>query len=59
MEIVLREGLKRQVRLMCEAVGHRVIDLERVAFGPFRLDGLAPGAWRELTDAEVRRLRRP
>ncbi len=59
LELVLREGRKRQVRRMCEAVGHPVVALERVAFGPLRLGGLAPGAWRRLTPAEVERLRGP
>jgi 23S rRNA pseudouridine2605 synthase len=58
VEITLREGRKRQVRRMCEAVGHRVVALERVAFGPLGLRGLAPGKSRRLKDAEVERLRR-
>ena len=58
LEIAIREGRKRQVRRMCEAVGHRVVELERVAFGPLRLGGLAPGESRRLTRAEVERLRR-
>jgi len=58
LEIVLREGRKRQVRRMCEAVGHRVVELERVAFGPLGLRGLEPGRSRRLTKAEVERLRR-
>jgi 23S rRNA pseudouridine2605 synthase len=58
LEITLREGRKRQVRRMCEAVGHRVVELERVAFGPLGLRGLAPGKSRRLKDAEVERLRR-
>jgi 23S rRNA pseudouridine2605 synthase len=58
LEIVLREGRKRQVRRMCEAVGHRVVELERVAFGPLGLRGLEPGKSRRLKDAEVERLRR-
>jgi 23S rRNA pseudouridine2605 synthase len=58
LEISLREGRKRQVRRMCEAVGHRVVELERVAFGPLGLRGLAPGRSRRLKDAEVERLRR-
>jgi 23S rRNA pseudouridine2605 synthase len=58
LEITLREGRKRQVRRMCEAVGHRVVELERVAFGPLGLRGLAPGKSRRLKDAEVDRLRR-
>lgn len=57
LEIVIREGRKRQVRRMCEAVGHHVRALERVAFGPLRLGGLAPGASRRLAAAEVERLR--
>jgi 23S rRNA pseudouridine2605 synthase len=42
---------------MCEAVGHRVVELRRVAFGPLRLGDLAAGAHRRLTKAEVERLR--
>jgi 23S rRNA pseudouridine2605 synthase len=58
VEIRLREGRKRQVRRMCEAVGHRVVWLERVAFGPLRLGALQPGEYRLLTPAEVERLRK-
>jgi 23S rRNA pseudouridine2605 synthase len=58
LEIAIHEGRKRQVRRMCEAVGHRVVTLERVAFGPLRLGGLEPGASRRLSAAEVERLRR-
>jgi 23S rRNA pseudouridine2605 synthase len=58
VEITLREGRKRQVRRMCEAVGHRVVELERVAFGPLGLRGLERGRSRRLKDAEVERLRR-
>ena len=57
LEIAIREGRKRQVRRMCEAVGHRVVSLERVAFGPLRLSGLERGQSRRLSDAEVERLR--
>ncbi|MDQ3935459.1 MAG: rRNA pseudouridine synthase [Actinomycetota bacterium] len=57
IEIALTEGRKRQVRRMCSAVGHDVIELERVRFGPLRLQGLAPGAHRRLTAPEVERLR--
>ena len=57
VEITLHEGRKRQVRRMLEAVGHRVLALERVAFGPLRLGALEPGEHRRLTAAEVERLR--
>jgi 23S rRNA pseudouridine2605 synthase len=58
LEVQIAEGRKRQVRRMCEAVGHRVVALERVAFGPLRLGDLAPGAYRRLSTAEVERLRK-
>ncbi|MEA2449771.1 MAG: rRNA synthase [Thermoleophilaceae bacterium] len=58
LEIQIAEGRKRQVRRMCDAVGHRVMALERVAFGPLRLGGLAPGQHRRLSEAEIERLRK-
>ena len=58
LEIQIAEGRKRQVRRMCDAVGHRVLSLERVAFGPLRLGSLAPGSYRRLSAAEVERLRK-
>jgi 23S rRNA pseudouridine2605 synthase len=57
IELTIREGRNRQVRRMCEAVGHPVVALARTRFGPLRLDGLAPGAHRRLGAAEVERLR--
>jgi 23S rRNA pseudouridine2605 synthase len=57
LELTLREGRNRQVRRMCEAVGHPVLELRRVAFGPLRLGTLAPGAYRRLGEAELRQLR--
>jgi 23S rRNA pseudouridine2605 synthase len=57
LEITIHEGRKRQVRRMCEAVGHRVESLERVAFGPLRLGNLPAGGHRRLTTAEIERLR--
>jgi pseudouridine synthase len=53
LEIVMGEGRKREVRRMLEAVGHPVVRLVRRAYGPIRLGTLRPGAWRELTSAEV------
>jgi pseudouridine synthase len=55
--IAVQEGRHRQVRKMCEAVGHPVTHLRRVAFGPIRDTKLKPGQWRDLTEAEVGRLR--
>jgi 23S rRNA pseudouridine2605 synthase len=57
LEITLREGRKRQVRRMCEAVGHPVVSLQRIAFGPLELGRLQPGEHRRLTAREVELLR--
>lgn len=57
LEIVLREGRNRQIRRMCQAVGHPVHRLVRVAIGTLELGGLPPGSWRWLTPEETRRLR--
>lgn len=58
LELELKEGRKRQVRRMCAAVGHPVLHLRRVGFGPLRLGRLPKGAYRPLTPDEVARLRR-
>lgn len=59
LEITIHEGRNRQVRRMCEAVGHPVSQLQRIRFGPVNLEPqLKPGAYRALTAAEVRALRR-
>jgi 23S rRNA pseudouridine2605 synthase len=57
LEITIHEGRKRQVRRMCEAVGHPVITLERVRFGPLWLGKLAEGEHRRLTAREIEKLR--
>jgi 23S rRNA pseudouridine2605 synthase len=59
LEITIREGRNRQVRRMCAAVGHPVLALRRVAFGPLRLGALQPGAHRRLGAAELRKLGEP
>jgi 23S rRNA pseudouridine2605 synthase len=56
LEITIHEGRKRQVKRMCEAVGHPVKRLERVAFGPLALGDLPQGRWRRLSDDEVEAL---
>jgi 23S rRNA pseudouridine2457 synthase len=48
IELAIREGRNRQVRRMTAAVGLPTLRLVRVAIGPYALDGLAPGQWREL-----------
>jgi 23S rRNA pseudouridine2605 synthase len=57
IELTIHEGRNRQVRRMCEAVGRPVLELERVAFGPLRLGGLAVGRHRRLTEREIENLR--
>jgi 23S rRNA pseudouridine2605 synthase len=57
IELTIHEGRNRQVRRMCAAVGHEVLELRRVAFGPLQLGELAPGEHRRLSPAEVERLR--
>ena len=47
IRLTIREGRNRQVRRMTAAVGHPTLRLIRIAVGPWRLDALAPGAWRE------------
>ena len=55
--VTIHEGRYRQVRRMFEAVGHQVVSLKRVGFGPIQLGDLPRGQWRRLTDAEVKRLK--
>ncbi|MDR3687227.1 MAG: pseudouridine synthase [Coriobacteriia bacterium] len=56
-EISIREGRKRQVRRMFSAIGHPVIELHRVSFGPVALGDLSKASWRYLTPQEVSALK--
>jgi 23S rRNA pseudouridine2605 synthase len=56
LRLVIHEGRNRQVRRMCEAVGHPVRRLVRTRIGPLRDTTLAPGRWRRLQAHEVRAL---
>lgn len=58
LEVVLREGRNRQLRRMCAAVGHDVLDLVRVAIGGLALGELAAGRWRRLRPDEIASLQR-
>lgn len=56
LSFVIREGRNRQVRNMCDAVGHPVVRLKRVRIGPIEDDRIRPGEFRDLTAQEVRAL---
>lgn len=56
IRLVIHEGRNRQVRRMCEAVGHPVVRLVRTRIGPIADSRLAPGSWRSLSPEEVRAL---
>lgn len=58
LRITIHEGRNRQVRRMCETVGHPVVRLVRTRIGPIAERSLKPGQWRELTTKEVRSLER-
>ncbi|MEG0767567.1 MAG: pseudouridine synthase, partial [Clostridia bacterium] len=51
--VTIHEGRNRQVRHMFEAVGHKVLMLRRVQFGPLQLGTLPRGQWRDLTPEEI------
>ena len=56
LRLVIHEGRNRQVRRMCEAIGHPVQRLVRTRIGPVRDTTLAPGRWRALSAGEVQAL---
>ena len=57
IELTIHEGRNRQVKRMCQAVGHPVRRLHRAAYAALTLEGLEPGQWRELEPSEVDALR--
>jgi 23S rRNA pseudouridine2605 synthase len=59
VRLTIHEGRKHQVKRMLEAVGHPVRRLHRSSYAGLTLDGLEPGAWRELTADELKRLHAP
>jgi pseudouridine synthase len=58
LRMVIHEGRKRQIRLMCSAVGHPVLTLQRLRFGPLTLGSVELGKWRYLATHEIHALRR-
>lgn len=58
LRLTIHEGRNRQVRRMCDAIGHPVVRLIRTRIGPLADRSLAPGAWRELAGGELRSLQR-
>ena len=57
LELVIHEGRNRQVKRMCEQVGHPVLRLTRTGFGPLALGNLRPGRYRALSPTELEQLR--
>lgn len=53
VEITIHEGRNRQVRKMCEKIGHPVLRLKRIGFGELNVNDLKMGEWRYLTDEEI------
>ncbi len=56
VRITIHEGKNRQVRKMCEAIGHKVLTLKRIQMGPIALGNLPQGKWRHLSDKEIKML---
>lgn len=56
LRIVLHQGWNRQIKRMGESVGHPVLKIKRIAYGPVRLGTLKPAAYRFLTPEEIRRI---
>ncbi len=57
LKLVLRQGIKRQIRLMCYSLGYEVTHLRRIRIGPLRMSTLRPGEWRLLTPNEIEALK--
>ena len=55
LDVTLTEGKNREIRRLFKALGHEVIRLRRIQFGPFEIGDLPPGAWREIPIDEAKR----
>ncbi len=58
VEIIIHEGRNRQVKKMCEEIGHKVVTLHRQAIGRIVIDGVKEGKYRHLTQKEINELNR-
>jgi pseudouridine synthase len=58
LAFVIHEGRNRQVRNMCDAIGHPVVRLKRIRIGPISDERIRPGEFRELTEREIVQLKR-
>lgn len=56
LRLLLKEGRNREVKRLCEVVGHRVQRLRRISFAGITARGIDRGGWRKLTPAEIQRL---
>lgn len=59
LEVTLLEGKNREIRRLFKALGHEVTRLRRIQYGPFTLEDLPSGAWREIPIEDVRKALRP
>lgn len=59
LAFTLSEGRNRQIRKMCSQAGFTVLSLTRVRIGPLKICNMQPGEWRELSEAEIRSLKKP
>lgn len=57
VEVIIHEGRNRQVRKMCETIGHKVIKLKRIQIGELKLGELEVGKWRYLNEGEINYLK--
>jgi pseudouridine synthase len=56
LRIVLREGRKREIKRLCEAIGHPVLSLKRISYAGIRARRIGRGKWRRLSPTEIQRL---
>jgi 23S rRNA pseudouridine2605 synthase len=55
LEVVLLQGKNREIRRLFQSLGHEVTRIRRIQYGPFKLDNLPSGGWREIPIADARK----